>query len=71
MASISKARPPIGTDTPRALSSRRERSSTNKPDSWVRIPLGADTRAPLFQDFSYYFRNALGPQPFTELNYKP
>src|SRR5207302_1321225 len=59
---ISNARPPIGTGTPRARSSRRARSTSHPPDSYTSCRPCARTRGPC-SGFLTFYQNSAAREP--------
>src|ERR1700716_2329359 len=59
---ISNARPPIGTGTPRARSSRRARSTSHSPDSYTSCRPCARTRDP-GSGFLMFYQNSAAREP--------
>src|SRR6202790_1803009 len=59
---ISNARPPIGTGTPRARSSRRARSTSHSPDSYTSCRPCARTRDP-GSGFLMFYQNSAEREP--------
>src|ERR1700682_4905792 len=59
---ISNARPPIGTGTPRARSSRRARSTSHSPDSYTSCRPCARTRDPGL-GFLMFYQNSAAREP--------